>query len=442
MSWKDNLQDASFRGVPFKVRAHSLSGGRRVKDTERWQARTITTDMGPILPVFNVDAYVIQSLENDFDYFNNRDKLLDALQNNPKNEPLNVGTLIHPFYGRRKVHAAEYNVEESFDEGGICHFTITFLLEEDELFPGQITNPASKMDMTCLQVYNYAIDNFIKTMKKNMAFVEDIGRDAVLFMQKTQQGINSVNNIMRSSLATATGIISMAINTIYSVLDSPCDLYDTLRDSSEAFKNLVGMAGTVVQGGVVGGCSGTVRGEQNTMDGTSIPESLGSSVVLNMIDSQDMDESTLPIISETQTDNRTLVIDIIKLQILSCACQIFVRIEFSSKQQLLTYLNKLLDAIDELLLRLGDQVDLDVTDMYVSAELLRSTVAELMYEKLDTLQNEITYKTSYGTMSTLELAYNLYEDTNRCSEIFEKNKIAIKHPGFLPQDDEVQVLEA
>ena len=33
MTWKDRLQDASFRGVPFKVEEESAGTGRRVKHT-------------------------------------------------------------------------------------------------------------------------------------------------------------------------------------------------------------------------------------------------------------------------------------------------------------------------------------------------------------------------------------------------------------------------
>lgn len=39
MTWKDRLQDASFRGVPFKVEEESAGTGRRVETHEyvRWE---------------------------------------------------------------------------------------------------------------------------------------------------------------------------------------------------------------------------------------------------------------------------------------------------------------------------------------------------------------------------------------------------------------------
>lgn len=447
MSWKEHLQPASYRGVAFKVNSHTISGGRRIQETERYQQRTVTSDMGPILPKFSISAYVIQGTDNDFDYFNARDKLLDVLQNPPKKQTdhdskLNVGILIHPYFGKRRVHVAEYSIQELYSEGGIARFDITFVLEEDELFPGKITEPSSKMDATGLKVAQYAMDNFFRIMNNNLAFVEGLGNDAVYAMSKIQQGLNNVNNVVKSSLATASRVVQSAIETMTSVLNEPCALFNTVQSAAESFGYLAGMMGSTVQGGVVGGCSGTVRGEQITLNGVTIPEKLGASIVIQMIQAQDFDEIDLETGPETQEDNRALLINITKLLLLAYCCKIFSRINFSSRQQLYTYLEKLLDALDDFLLRLGSQVDIDVTDMYLGAESLRAEIASLMLNKVETLQNEITYTAGNTGISTLELAYNLYEDTDRCSEIFDKNKITIKHPGFVPGNTDISVLEA
>lgn len=447
MSWKEHLQPASYRGVPFQVESHTITGGRRIKETERYQQRTITADMGPILPKFSITAYVIQSTDNDFDYFNARDKLIDVLQNTPKKQTdqdskYNVGVLVHPYYGKRRVHPADYSIKESYSEGGIARFDINFMLEEDELFPGKITEPSSKMDATGLKAVQYAMDNFFTTMNNNLAFVEGLGNDAVYAMAKIQQALNNVNNVVKSSLATAGRVVQAAIDTMTSVLNEPCALFNTVQSAAESFGYLAGMMGTTVQGGVVGGCSGTTRGQQVVLNGTTIPESLGASLVLQMITAQDFDETDLENGSATQEDNRTLLINVIKLLLLAYCAKIFVRVNFSSRQQLYAYLEKLLDALDAFLVRLGSQTDLDVTDIYLGAESIRAELASLMLNKVETLQNEITYTAGNTGISTLELAYALYEDTDRCSEIFDKNKITIKHPGFVPGNTDISVLES
>lgn len=49
MTWKDRLQDASFRGVPFKVEEESAGTGRRV-ETHEYPNRDkpYTEDLGKI----------------------------------------------------------------------------------------------------------------------------------------------------------------------------------------------------------------------------------------------------------------------------------------------------------------------------------------------------------------------------------------------------------
>nr|MDM8590005.1 DNA circularization N-terminal domain-containing protein [Escherichia coli] len=49
MTWKDRLQDASFRGVPFKVEEESTGTGRRV-ETHEYPNRDkpYTEDLGKI----------------------------------------------------------------------------------------------------------------------------------------------------------------------------------------------------------------------------------------------------------------------------------------------------------------------------------------------------------------------------------------------------------
>jgi len=309
MTWRDNLQDASFRGINFKVEKHTVSGGRRIKRTERWQKRTITTDMGPEENKFSISAYVIQNADNGFDYFENRDKLINALQNNTDKDKYNVGTLVHPYFGKRKVHPESYSLTEDYREGGIARIDITFILEEDELFPGTITKPAARMDAIALKANNISLDSFTRMMNTAANFVEDVGDAAIGMMMKVQQAVNSVNNAIKSTIATATGICAAAINTINSVLNAPCELYNTIKSVGESFKYICGMAGTVVQGGILGGCSGTVYGTQTTLDGSSIPEALGASVVDQLIASQEADEDSLNSVAAEQADNLAIVIN-------------------------------------------------------------------------------------------------------------------------------------
>ncbi|WP_172820693.1 DNA circularization N-terminal domain-containing protein, partial [Escherichia coli] len=93
MTWKDRLQDASFRGVPFKVEEESAGTGRRV-ETHEYPNRDkpYTEDLGKITFRPSITAYVVGD-----DCFDQRDRLIEAL-----NKP-GPGTLVHPTYGELKV---------------------------------------------------------------------------------------------------------------------------------------------------------------------------------------------------------------------------------------------------------------------------------------------------------------------------------------------------
>ncbi|WP_172904159.1 DNA circularization N-terminal domain-containing protein, partial [Escherichia coli] len=73
--WRDRLQDASFRGVPFKVEEESAGTGRRV-ETHEYPNRDkpYTEDLGKITFRPSITAYVVGD-----DCFDQRDRLIEAL---------------------------------------------------------------------------------------------------------------------------------------------------------------------------------------------------------------------------------------------------------------------------------------------------------------------------------------------------------------------------
>uniref|UniRef100_UPI002032A221 DNA circularization N-terminal domain-containing protein n=1 Tax=Escherichia coli TaxID=562 RepID=UPI002032A221 len=111
--WRDRLQDASFRGVPFKVEEESAGTGRRV-ETHEYPNRDkpYTEDLGKVTFRPSITAYVVGD-----DCFDQRDRLIEAL-----NKP-GPGTLVHPTYGELKVCVdGEVRVSTSKSEGRIVRF--------------------------------------------------------------------------------------------------------------------------------------------------------------------------------------------------------------------------------------------------------------------------------------------------------------------------------
>ena len=136
-SWRDKLQPASFRGVPFKVDAADWSGGRRLQVHEYPQRdKPFVEDLGRKSREIAITAFVLGD-----DYAAQRDKLLEALERG------GAGELVHPWYGALQVEAAEYRYSESSSEGRMCRFTFTCHESGELSFPKISDNAASQVGL-------------------------------------------------------------------------------------------------------------------------------------------------------------------------------------------------------------------------------------------------------------------------------------------------------
>ncbi len=126
MSWMDNLQDASFRGVPFKVDQDEATLGRRVQVHEYPNRdKPWAEDLGRATRRFSVQAYLIGD-----DFFTQRNRLIEQI------EKPGAGTLVHPYYGEMTVTVTdEVRVSHTRDEGRMCRVSFTFVEAGELSFP-------------------------------------------------------------------------------------------------------------------------------------------------------------------------------------------------------------------------------------------------------------------------------------------------------------------
>lgn len=114
MAWHDQLQSASFRGVPFVVLAGTVLAGRRMARHE-YPQRDIPymEDMGRRAREYKVEGYIIGA-----DYMSGRDRLLAAI------EEEGAGQLVHPYHGTKLVTVGECELTESTEFGGMVKITL------------------------------------------------------------------------------------------------------------------------------------------------------------------------------------------------------------------------------------------------------------------------------------------------------------------------------
>jgi prophage DNA circulation protein len=129
-----------------------------------------------------------------------------------------------------------------------------------------------------------------------------------------------------------------------------------------------------------------------------------------------------------------------------------VRIDYNGYDDLTTVLEKITDAMDTQLLKLGNEaasepykdygVRIGDNSSYSALEQLRREFVKSMVEIGATLAQTVDYDVSPYGENALNLAYGKYNDLDRATEIFKRNQIpkSVDHPGFLPGNESVSIL--
>ncbi len=136
MGWRERLQPASFRDVPFQVEGSDDRVGRRGQTTEYPGRDTpYHEDLGRAARRYSLDAFLIGD-----DYLEQRDRLLTAI------EAAGPGTLVHPWFGSLQVDLdGEVRVGHRWDDGGVCVISLNFVEHGEQRYPTRGRDTASAL---------------------------------------------------------------------------------------------------------------------------------------------------------------------------------------------------------------------------------------------------------------------------------------------------------
>ncbi|MBW1642528.1 MAG: hypothetical protein JRJ76_06790 [Deltaproteobacteria bacterium] len=148
--------------------------------------------------------------------------------------------------------------------------------------------------------------------------------------------------------------------------------------------------------------------------------------------------------------NQEAIVNIARLSGIITATRIAIRIDYSSHDAVIEIMNEIIESIDAQLLKLGnDAANIDCTDFniiatdpdnYQALRSLRPIFIKSMLAIGASLASIIEYKVPPETTSSLEVAYNKYEDLGREKEVIARNIYLVKHPGFLPGGKVLEIL--
>ncbi|MDP1655718.1 MAG: DNA circularization N-terminal domain-containing protein [Hylemonella sp.] len=395
MSWFDELQQATFRGIPFSVEGAESSYGRRAVVHEYpLRDRPFVEDLGRKARTFTLEAYVWGPF-----YMQARDALMSALEQGGS------GRLVHPYLGERTVTVTDFKKRESTSEGGMVRFTINCVEAGDLAFP-------SVQDDTARQV-DQAADN---------ALLEAQARFAAVFI---------IDALPEFVAAAAQGRLGAAIDLIQKVSASLPTLPGIAATFGPQLLGVRSELSSLMQGpsALGGALVGLVSGLSGLL-------SLPSDALTMLRGLFTFGDTTVAVPATTpsrvqQGINQAAIHSLIQQAAVIEATR-------SSSQMTFGGYTDAIAVRDELATRLDTLAETTPSDtVYQSLVTLRTAMIRDITARGADLARTVTVQPQ-ATQPALVLAYALYEDASRDADIIARNNV--RHPGFVPGGRTLEVL--
>lgn len=449
MPWRDFLLDARYQKASFKVIDTFTEVGRRnVLHQYPFSDTPYVEDLGLDASQFTINGYVVANIGNDFDYFAERDNLIAALREK------GPGVLVHPFLGTQQVAlVGKARLTESFMEGGVARFTMTFVqaAKIESLLSATTVDNLEFIDQTADETKGSWLDTFTSiytTVGAAGHVVADATASMQSYLSMTRSVISSIRNAPASAISIALGFVAAVESTLSAVINLPCDLANSIVSGLDSLNNLVGIVGETASGDAFGECSGYLR-SRSEVDKNSVVDAALTITDFGK-DSGDTDRSayggTLAPMDTTdttsaniQSDNREAIINMVKAVAITNAAQIAVRVEYESYEDAMGALNDITGTIEDFLTNLGAST-LNFDEGYQAMDALRAAITSAMTDLGASLARIVYYEVPPAVIPSLVLAYDRYGDLDRESQIVARNRPTITHPGFLPQSETIELL--
>lgn len=402
MSWRDNLRPAKLGSAAFQVDQASAQLGRNVQLHEYPLRDTpYTEDMGRKARRLTLECYVLADAANNYNYMPERDALIAEL------EKPGSKTLVHPYLGELKVNVVECDgPRESTYEGGMARFSITVVESGEHVFPGGTTDTQAIVSKRVYASLQEVKVSFAQRFGVTGAadFVSDTAISQVQGFADTLRSVAARVTTLPEALSRFVVDLSDLSGAAAQLILAPATLSDRVIGLLQTVTVIVNRPADALH---------IVRDLFGYGDGlATAPESGASSRVL-------------------QQDNQNAWVQLIEQAALITAVQVAARLDFESADDALRLRDELLDVFDA-----QTEAVLDDTVYYALVDVRTAFVADMQQRAAQL--NKLIKVTLPETTSTLALAYSLYGDAQRESEIVARNRL--RDPLFMPAGTPLEVL--
>lgn len=463
MSWKDKLQDASLRGIAFKVDSDEATFGRRVQVHEYPNRdKPWAEDLGRATRRFSVQAYLIGD-----DFFEQRNRLIEAI------EKPGSCTLVHPYYGEMTVVVDDaVRVSHSQSEGRMCRVSFSFVESGELSFPTAGLATGQKLSSS-VSFLDDAISSAFGAF--GMDGMPDFLQDGVLdeasgmfsnvtsAFQYVDSGISAASRLMQGDLSVLLRPPSSGmsfVNRLQTMWRAGSRLNGNASDLMTMIK---GLTGVTVDSGLA------PRGVWNTDSKTTQTQTTQRNYVAQAVRTTAISEAASAVTSLPQPANRTVTRQqdslqpvrvshpaVSNIQPVASAVEAppaLIRTDVGAATvgtsqpsvtaasasagvtsstdsgAVITWddLAQVRDSLNEAIDREMERVTDD--GLYQALVTVRTDVNRDISARLEQVER-MTERTPAQVMPALVLAADWYDSASRAGDITARN--GIRHPGFVP----------
>lgn len=403
--WLDQLQPASWRGVPVHIDSVRVTGGPQVVVRE-YPFSDLPTfhTLGLKGERFQLNLYVYGK-----DYLDQSDRLLEALnQSGP-------GTLTHPWGSVEVVLESGWEFELRADKLGRVRFTCTFVRAEERRYPRVTINRRAGAAEAIAVSRQASVDSFARqfSIDKQPGWVQQSAKESVeQALQSFTQGVDGFEADSAQALSVlddASGIQ----NHLDQLMNRPADLGSELMNLLSRNNNSVN--------GVSNGFT-----QPSTLTNFSVQPNLnsGSTYIAGQ-----------PTPSRQQQQQNTQAVEtLVRSAAVASVSETVInqpddqpvtRETFNQQEQLLA------DGYEQLLDRTDD------ADAYqATTDSYTKTLAVLQTQKPAAAQLDAITPTE--TLPAKVLSYQLYGSGNNADELVARN--GVENPLFVPGGETLEVV--
>lgn len=408
----EQLQPASFRGVPFEVEASGITVGRRTVVHEYPQRdRPYVEDMGRATRNITLQCFVVGS-----DYLEQAQALMHELE-----EP-GPGTLIHPWLGEMEVTITSVS-ELLFDQGlGVASVTITATEAGDLEFPAVTADEDTEALEAADAVEKSAVDKFCEDF--DLSTINDW-----------------IDSALEGSLLDALNFVSAGdLGKLFDYAEGVANLADKamalLSTDPKIFATrLAGALGLSRWATTVSAWRGVAKSLKNLYRHDKLKARTKAYAERK---GEPMSDVTRQVM-KSQAAIETLVRQLLIAQMVGVSTLVATSKDVSSpdgEEDMRTTTrsyDEIVELRDELCQVLDDELLMEENDeMYQVLDEARTAIFDVLTHKADALQHVVIVKPD-DVFPAVVLAYDYHDDADRDLEIARRN--SVEHEGFCPASE-------